>query len=133
MAVQFRDNGYKTSMFGKWHLSSIDYPNYTYDYAKSLVNKCGFDHVSGLYPKNLAKEFNNGSFSHNMEWVTAEAVKEIRKGIERRETHTPLVHHVLQPHRASQRFCRNGFVGIQLPRHSERPARIRAGSSWIDR
>ena len=83
IAVQFRDNGgYRTSMFGKWHLSSVDYANYTYDYAKSLVNECGFEHVSGLYPENLGHEFNDGSFSHNMEWVTAEAVEEIRRGSE---------------------------------------------------
>lgn len=45
------------------------------------VKACGFSKVGGLYIENLAAsvgEFNNysnGSFSHNMEWITYEAVE----------------------------------------------------------
>ena len=79
---QFRDNGYRTSMFGKWHLSSIDYSKYTYEYARSLVEECGFDHVSGLYAENLFHDFNDGSFSHNLEWITHEAIQEMKRDSE---------------------------------------------------
>jgi len=78
----FRDNGYRTSMFGKWHLSTIDYSQYSYEYARSLVKECGFDHVSGLYAENLDHEFSDGSFSHNMEWITHEAIQEMKRDSE---------------------------------------------------
>ena len=47
------------------------------------MKQCGFSTVEGLYIENLASEgaeggFNNysdGTFSHNMEWITYEAVQ----------------------------------------------------------
>jgi len=67
---------------GKWHLSYIDDSTYTYDDAANTVKQCGFDTVGGLYIENLksSDNFNNyhdGSFSHNMEWITHEAIKVI--------------------------------------------------------
>jgi len=67
---------------GKWHLSYIDDSTYTYDDAANTVKQCGFDTVGGLYVENLksSDNFNNyhdGSFSHNMEWITHEAIKVI--------------------------------------------------------
>lgn len=88
LAVQFRDNGYRTAMIGKWHLSYIDKATYTYDSAVNTVKECGFNTVEGLYIENLAAsdELNNysdGSFSHNMEWITHEAIKVINENSEK--------------------------------------------------
>ena len=68
---------------GKWHLSKIKDDEYTYAAAVETVKQCGFSTVEGLYIENLASEgaeggFNNysdGTFSHNMEWITYEAVQ----------------------------------------------------------
>ena len=84
MAAEFQNNGYRTAMIGKWHLSSINDRRYTYDGARDIVKGCGFTHVEGLYIENLnnAGGFNNyhdGSFSHNMEWITHEAIKIINE------------------------------------------------------
>ena len=44
---------------------------------------CGFETVSGLYMENLSRQaFNDGTFSHNMEWVTSEALKVIEEDSE---------------------------------------------------
>ncbi|KAL7545550.1 hypothetical protein ACHAWF_008901 [Thalassiosira exigua] len=83
LAVQFRDNGYRTAMIGKWHLSYTDDSTYTYQTAVDTVKECGFNTVEGLYVENLAAgngitAFSDGSFSHNMEWLTGEAIKFIK-------------------------------------------------------
>jgi len=87
IAVSFRDNGYRTAMIGKWHLSRINKNTYTYDSAVDIVKACGFDTVEGLYVENLASEndfnnFSDGTFSHNMEWITSEAIKIIKEDSE---------------------------------------------------
>ena len=65
---------------GKWHLSSFDYTQYTYDYALDVVQNCGFDFVGGLYPENLGRgRYSNGTFGHNLEWITSEAIKVIQQ------------------------------------------------------
>lgn len=80
MAATFQRNNFATAMFGKWHLSRFNNNQYTYSNAVATVHNCGFDVVDGLYIENLAaneNEFNNysdGTFSHNMEWITYEAV-----------------------------------------------------------
>ncbi|KAL7531696.1 hypothetical protein ACHAWF_003875 [Thalassiosira exigua] len=79
LAVQFRDGGYRTAMIGKWHLSHLDASEYTYDGAVDIVKGCGFDRVGALYVENLWGDFNDGSFGHNMEWVTSEALKVIEE------------------------------------------------------
>jgi len=76
---------YETAMIGKWHLSRINDDDYTYDSAVGEVEECGFSRVGGLYIENLEsdpEDFNNysdGSFSHNMEWITYEAIKFINE------------------------------------------------------
>ena len=80
IAATFQRNGYRTAIIGKWHLSRIWSDEYTYESAVEIVKACGFDTVAGLYIENLARsedEFDNysdGTFSHNMEWITYEAV-----------------------------------------------------------
>ncbi|GFH52542.1 hypothetical protein CTEN210_09018 [Chaetoceros tenuissimus] len=81
LAATFQRNNFATAMLGKWHLSRFNNNQYTYSNAVATVQNCGFDVVDGLYIENLAaneNEFNNysdGTFSHNMEWITYEAVK----------------------------------------------------------
>eukprot|EP00536_Pseudo-nitzschia_multiseries_P014063 jgi/Psemu1/291231/fgenesh1_pg.652_\ len=86
MAVAFQSAGYRTGMFGKWHLTKIKEEVYTYERATDYVKRCGFTDVSAVYVENMAngedKEFNSfsdGTFSHNMEWVTHEAIKFINE------------------------------------------------------
>jgi len=88
LAASFqRDEDYKTAMFGKWHLSTIKDEDYNYDEARGIVQNCGFDTVEALYIENLSKEggFNSYcdeiKFSHNMEWMTYEAIKFINTTI----------------------------------------------------
>lgn len=86
IAATLQNNGYQTAMIGKWHLSGINYESYTYNSAVETVKSCGFDHVKGLYIENLAEEYLNdysdGTFSHNMEWITYEAIKFIKNSEE---------------------------------------------------
>ena len=82
-AHQLQTAGYATATIGKWHLSSIKDSDYTYDTAVDIVKGCGFDYVDGLYIENLNREpdfdnYSDGSFSHNMEWITSEAIQFIK-------------------------------------------------------
>lgn len=82
IAATFKSNGYRTSMVGKWHLSDIKSNAYNYESAVETVKSCGFDHVGGLYIENMWYFDNDsydddidGNFSHNMEWITHEAIE----------------------------------------------------------
>jgi len=85
LAQAFKDLGYATAMVGKWHLSNIQKSTYSYSSAVETIQECGFDLVGGLYIENLVSDeadFNNysdGTFSHNMEWITHEAIKFINE------------------------------------------------------
>ena len=85
LAHAFRDDDYTTAMIGKWHLSKIDKDTYTYSGSVGTVQECGFDFVDGLYIENFVKEgdpgnnYHPGNFSHNMEWITYEAIKFINE------------------------------------------------------
>ena len=77
-----RAAGYFTGHAGKWHLGRDDgtkFENYTE--AKRQVHLAGFDWVGGLYEHNFEKYDEKpysapwGNWSHNLEWVTAEARK----------------------------------------------------------
>ena len=79
-----RAAGYLTGHAGKWHLRAnggkgVKFENYTE--AKRLVHLAGFDWVGGLYEHNFEsydkKPYSGpwGNWSHNLEWVTAEARK----------------------------------------------------------
>lgn len=75
----------RTGIFGKWHLSSIKGNTYTYDSAVDTVKSCGFDTVGCLYVENLARNpraftnYADGTFSHNMECMTYDAINFIQK------------------------------------------------------
>ena len=79
--------GYQTAMIGKWHLSRINDSKYSYTGAQDIVKSCGFDYVEALYIENLASDpsgfgnYHDGSFSHNMEWVTAEAINFMNENV----------------------------------------------------
>lgn len=51
------------------------------------VEECGFSKVAGLYVENLSgpgfyNDYSDGTFSHNMEWITHEGVQFIRSETE---------------------------------------------------
>jgi len=86
IAVTFQNNGYQTKMVGKWHLSKIEKEDYSYASSVDIVKGCGFTDVGALYIENMANgensdfnSFSDGSFSHNMEWVTYEAIRFINE------------------------------------------------------
>lgn len=65
-------------------MSKIDDEDYTYTSSQQIVQGCGFDFVEALYIENLATEggfnnFSDGTFSHNMEWLTIEAINFINE------------------------------------------------------
>lgn len=87
LAVAFSQLGYQTGMVGKWHLSAIKDQDYTYELAQATVQNCGFNVVEGLYLENLhsgdtTNSYSDGTFSHNMEWITYEAIQFIEGAVE---------------------------------------------------
>jgi len=91
MAQAFASAGYKTAMVGKWHLTRFDTDNtgkdnsYNYTNAVGIVGECGFSYVGGLYIENMESDssqydlYSDGSYSHNMEWITYEAISFINQ------------------------------------------------------
>jgi len=81
IVVALKASGYRTGMVGKWHLSRTDYDTYNYLEAVGAVKQCGFDFVDALYVENMQANpdqfdsYSDGSFSHNMEFVTHEAIR----------------------------------------------------------
>ena len=74
LAKVFSDNSYKTGIVGKWHLHRWNEADYTYSAAKAAINDCHFDSAEAIYIENLDSFFNDGTFSHNMEYVTQKAI-----------------------------------------------------------
>lgn len=75
--------GYRTGVVGKWHLSKVNTSyDFSYDEYRETVKSCGFDFAEALYAENLDNDHTQGvdldvddqQFTHNMEWVTHEAV-----------------------------------------------------------
>ena len=77
MAALFQSNGYRTGMFGKWHLYGGG-RNTAYDYSniQDEIRSCGFDTAEAIYWQNLDDTWtNSGSFSHNMEHMVEKALQ----------------------------------------------------------
>jgi arylsulfatase A-like enzyme len=73
LAAAFQQNGYRTGMIGKWHLFDVKRSEYDYSEVQKSIRDCGFNFTEGIYVENFGS-FSDGSFSHNMEWVTKQAV-----------------------------------------------------------
>jgi len=73
IAAAFQQNGYRTGMIGKWHLFDVKRSDYDYSTVQQSIRDCGFNFSEGIYVENFGS-FSDGSFSHNMEWVTKHAI-----------------------------------------------------------
>jgi arylsulfatase A-like enzyme len=73
--------GYATGAFGKWHLTvkseGLSWENYTL--TQEAAYATGFDTAEGLYYNNFVGT--EGNWSHNLEWMTANAVDFIDSAI----------------------------------------------------
>ena len=74
---------------GKWHLSAIDAKSYKYEDSVDVVKACGFDAVGALYVENMLNDdggwysSSDASFSHNMEWLTHDAIEFIKDSVKK--------------------------------------------------
>mmetsp|Transcript_9691 Transcript_9691/g.21739 ORF Transcript_9691/g.21739 Transcript_9691/m.21739 type:complete len:655 (-) Transcript_9691:177-2141(-) len=85
LAAVFKANGYRTGVMGKWHLHHFDDRyGYSYDAVTENIRQCGFDVAEAIYPENLNRPWawTSGAVSHNMEHMTAEAIKFIDESVE---------------------------------------------------
>lgn len=74
IAAIMKKNGYRTGMTGKWHLTEID-DNYRYRDLQETIQGCGFDFAESIYAENQNREWHNGDFSHNLEFMAAKGVE----------------------------------------------------------
>lgn len=84
MAVEFQNAGWVTSMIGKWHLSF--WSNFDYPTLLNTVKGCGFSHAASVYPHNPVGSWSKSygyQIAHNMEYMTAEAIKFINNNAHR--------------------------------------------------
>ena len=98
VATHMAAHGLSTGFFGKWHLSDLpgsttialcaggklSFTNATYGQVRADVHAAGFLHVGALYPCNVPNAIGATPYSHNMEWVTNEAMAFIRAAIQQR-------------------------------------------------
>ncbi|CAB9519655.1 Arylsulfatase G [Seminavis robusta] len=77
VAVMLQSNGYRTGMFGKWHLYAGNRGDpYDYSAIQSIIRSCGFDVAEAVYWQNLNDDWTNGGrFTHNLEHMAAEAIE----------------------------------------------------------
>ncbi|KAL3912812.1 MAG: hypothetical protein SGILL_006737 [Bacillariaceae sp.] len=73
VAQLFQANGYKTGMFGKWHLIPHEQP-YSYANTQQAVRSCGFDTAEAVYWHNIKPSWTGERFSHNLEYITKTAI-----------------------------------------------------------
>lgn len=78
VAAILKANGYRTGVTGKWHLARTN-DNYNYDAYTADIRSCGFDFAEAIYAENLNGFFNDGSFSHNLEFVADRAISFIKE------------------------------------------------------
>jgi len=78
-AAVFQQNGYRTGVVGKWHLSESDRNANTFIYTdlQDEVRQCGFDYAEALYPENLSSGWTSQyeNVNHNMEHVASRAIQ----------------------------------------------------------
>ena len=77
---------------GKWHLAPFNSNTRTYAENQDAVKDCGYDFVDALYMENLDAHkpsqgiITDGTYSHNMEFVTHEAIRFINNKYEDADT-----------------------------------------------
>ena len=84
VAAVLSQNGYRSGVVGKWHLSRRTDESYNYDTYTAAIRDCGFDFAEGIYAENLRGFWNDGSFSHNMEYITDQAQTFLRNSTDNR-------------------------------------------------
>ena len=73
LAALLRQHGYATGVTGKWHLGLGTLLDAPYAQQQATVRACGFDTAEAIYWENLFTA--DGSFLHNVEHVTDEAIQ----------------------------------------------------------
>ena len=53
LANVFKDDGYRTGVVGKWHLTDTDASTYTYADLQTSIRDCGFDFAEAIYKHNV--------------------------------------------------------------------------------
>ena len=73
LAQVFKENNYRTGMVGKWHLHRGS-GTYSYEDSQERIRNCGFDYAESVYIENQGGDWHDGTFNHNMEYMTAMAI-----------------------------------------------------------
>ena len=74
LAALLQQNGYRTGVVGKWHLHQTT-DSYSYTGLQDQIRACGFEFAESIYAQNLNGNWHDGTFSHNMEYMTAKGIE----------------------------------------------------------